>query len=135
MKRLKYLFLFFSAGILLWSCGSLSSKKKHVQKETPIEIAKDSTEYEVIIIDTGYDLFLHTEAKPKGFYSKEYLENKNRIYTTIWNNRVKNPRQFSPTIYESTIDYDPNIDYGYDLNYNLYNYFKFAEKKYHIKLQ
>jgi len=132
MKTLKQLILLFSLTFFMMSCGALHNKNN---SKNTVKIAKDKTEYEVLIIDPGYELFLKTEAKPKGFYSKNYLESKNRRYVQIWNSRVRNPRKYNPSIYENIIDYDPSIDYGMDLNYNLYNYFKFAEKKYHMKLE
>ena len=64
------------------------------------------------------------------FYSENYLENKNRYYVNIWNNRAKNPSNYNPNIYENIIDYDFNIHYGLEVNYKLYNYFKFVEYKY-----
>ena len=47
----------------------------------------DSVEYELIIIDPGYDLWLASVAKPMGYYSKEYLESWNQQYILEWNNR------------------------------------------------
>ncbi len=36
--------------------------------------------------------------------------------------------------YDSYIDYNPNIDYGLDLNYKLYYYFRYFEEKHGIRL-
>ncbi|MGO2102488.1 MAG: DUF6146 family protein, partial [Psychroflexus halocasei] len=33
------------------------------------------------------------------------------------------------------IDYQPHIDYGYEVNYMLYHYFLFFEQKYNQKLR
>ncbi len=35
---------------------------------------------------------------------------------------------------DSYIDYRPNIDYGLDLNYKLYYYFKYFEERNNIRL-
>jgi hypothetical protein len=48
--------------------------------------------------------------------------------------RAQNIGQFNPTIYENLIDYQQNIDYGYEVNYKLFNYFLFAQKKYKMNL-
>ncbi len=135
MKTLKQIFIIFSVGLLVWSCSSSSIKNKRIHKEKPVVIANDSLEYEIIIIDIGFNLYLNTVAKPAGFYSQNYLENKNIFYVFEWNNRVRNPQSYNPNIYENTIEYNQNIDYGYDVNYKLYNYFKFAQQKYHMKLR
>ena len=37
-------------------------------------------------------------------------------------------------VYENIIDYQPNIDYGYEVNYKLFNYFLFAQRKYKMSL-
>jgi hypothetical protein len=44
-----------------------------------------------------------------------------------------NPFKFGD-FYESHIDYDALTDYGLDLNYKLYNYFRFVEDEYGINL-
>jgi hypothetical protein len=37
-------------------------------------------------------------------------------------------------LYDNYIDYKPNTDYGIDINYRLYYYFRYFEEKNHIKL-
>lgn len=134
MKLLKQIAVLFSIGLFFWSCGSSPVKNNSTQKEEPVVIANESLEYEIIIIDIGFNLYLNTIAKPEGFYSQNYLENKNRVFVANWNNRARNPQQFNPNIYENVIDYDANIDYGYDVNYKLFNYFLFAQQKYRMSL-
>jgi hypothetical protein len=87
-----------------------------------VRIANDSLEYEVIIIDPGFNSFLYGRAKPRGYYGQPYLENKNRFWVIEWNNRALNPQRYGGDMYEMRIDYDPLIDYGYEVNYMLYNY-------------
>lgn len=131
MKFLGYIYVFCICFIII-SCGS-PIKNIHT-KEEPVVIKNDSLEYEIIIIDQGFTTYLHTVAKPIGYYSQNYLENKNRIYVTIWNYRASNPMSFNANIYENKIDYSSNVDYGYDVNYKLYNYFEFAQRKYKMRL-
>lgn len=122
--------------IFIWSCSSSPVKTKNNPKEEPpVVIKNDSLEYEIIIIDPGFTLYLNTIARPEGFYSQNYLENKNQFYVTTWNYRASNPIQFNPNIYENRIDYNPTINYGYDVNYKLFNYFEFAQRKYNIRLR
>lgn len=104
-----------------------------IQGDT-IRIANDSLEYEVIIIDPGFSTWLNSIALPRGYYSQSYLENKNRFYVTEWNNRVLRPDRYDPTLYEMRIDYSPNINYGYEVNYMIYNYMIYFQNKYHQKL-
>jgi hypothetical protein len=58
---------------------------------------------------------------------RNLLENKNRFYITEWNNRVLQPQRFDPNLYEMTINYDPTVDYGYEVNYLIYIYDLFSK--------
>ncbi len=133
MKLLKQLLFIFTIGIFLWSCGS-SNLNNTIEKEEPVVIANDSLEYEIIIIDPGFTAFLNSIAQPEGFYNQSYLEARNRAWVTSWNQRFLNPNQYNTSIYENMIDYQQNIDYGYEVNYKLFNYFLFAQKKYKMNL-
>ena len=134
MKLFKQILLLFTIGIFLWACGSLPINNKISTEEKPVVIANDSLEYEIIIIDIGFNTFLNSIAQPEGFYSQNYLEARNRVWVLEWNNRVRNPLQFNSNIYENNIDYQSNIDYGYEVNYKLFNYFLFAQRKYKMSL-
>ena len=134
MKVLQYSVI-LCFGFLLFCCGAPTTVTKHLPKEEPVVIANDSLAYEIIIIDQGFNLYLNTIAQPAGFYSQNYLENKNIFYVSAWNIRVNNPFTFDPSIYENIIDYTSGVDYGYDVNYKLYNYFEFAQRKYRMRLR
>ncbi len=134
MKVLKYTSLVLIAFITFYACGTSPIKNNSQTKEEPVVIKNDSLEYEIIIIDPGFTAYLNSIAKPEGFYSQIYLENKNRMIVPIWNNRANNPLSFDPNIYENQIDYSPHINYGYEVNYKLFNYFMFAQQKYRMRL-
>ena len=134
---MKYLFQYLAFSIVclfLFACGSYPVKNSKESKEKPVIISNDSLEYEVIIIDVGFTLYLNTIAKPKNYYSLNYLENKNNMYVTNWNLRALNPSKFNSPIYENRIDYSSQIRYGLEVNYKLFNYFQFAQQKYKIRL-
>ena len=99
-----------------------------------ILIASDKTEYEIIIIEPGFNFWLLSIAKPEGYYSQSFLENRNQIYVITWNQRVLQPAQYDPNLYQLQINYDTNIDYGYEVNYKLYNYFIYFQRKYNQRL-
>jgi hypothetical protein len=121
---------------LLLSCGSpkpnIVFSKDH--KAEPVRIANDSLEYEIIIIDPGYNTYLKTIAHPRTFYDLKFLESRNLIFVIEWNNRVVNSLKDHSKIYENEIDYKANINYGLEVNYLLYNYFQYAQRKYKMKL-
>lgn len=99
-----------------------------------VRIGNDSTEYEIIIIDPGFNIWLNRIAQPRGYYSQNFMENRNRIYVTNWNIRVTQPLQYDANLYMFRIDYEPQIDYGYEVNYMLYNYFIYFQRKYNQRL-
>lgn len=131
MKNLLYIVFL---GLAIYSCSSTKERNFDTQAATvqndTVRIANDSLEYEIIIIDPGYSYFLNAVARPEGYHSLSYLENKNRFLITDYNNRVRSPQLYNPNIYEMEINYDPDINYGYDVNYKLYNYFVYLSQKY-----
>jgi hypothetical protein len=115
------------------SAVSSADKPKTGSNDT-IRIANEELHYEVIIIESGFDFWLHSNAHQRGYYSQSYLENKNYRYVLEWNNRVLQPQRFDPNLYEMTINYDSNVDYGYEVNYLIYNYMIYFQNKYNQKL-
>lgn len=130
---MKTLITFLVISIFLISCNSTVKTTSITNSNLPegaVRIANDSLEYEIIIIDIGFESYLHSIAKPANFYSQSYYEIKNKFYVTEWNIRAQNPLRYNSSIYENVIDYNFSTDYGLDVNYKLYNYFKFVEYKY-----
>lgn len=105
-----------------------------VSKKDTIRIANEELHYEVIIIDSGFSTWLETRSYPRGYHSQSYLENKNKLYVSEWNNRVMQPQMYNRNLYEMTIDYNSNIDYGYEVNYLIYNYMIYFQNTYKQKL-
>jgi hypothetical protein len=136
MKNSIYiLFLIFT----LFSCTSSKYAISNADKTTvpisdTVRIANDELEYEVIIIDSGFSTWLITSAYPRGYHSLSYLESKNQLYVSEWNNRVLQPQRYNSNLYEMTINYDPNIKYGYEVNYLIYNYMIYFQNTYKQKL-
>jgi hypothetical protein len=139
---LNFIIIFIFAMVLI-SCGStkeslaISNDEKvafeQVEGDT-ITISSDKTEYEIIIIEPGFYTWLNSIAKPEGYYSQSFLENRNYLMVLEWNQRVLQPMRYNPNLYELQIDYIQNIDYGYEVNYQLYNYFIYFQRKYNQRL-
>ena len=136
MKRIiLLLFLVFS---ILIACN-VSQDKKSFDKKPKLEndtvrISNDAIEYEVIIIDGGFTSWFNSYAKPRNYYSQSYLEARNRVWVLEWNRRAMLPWQYNSNLYEMTIDYQTNIDYGYEVNYMLYNYLVYFQLTHKQKL-
>lgn len=124
---------------LIMSCGTSNrvvkpSQETNTTEQDTVKISNDDLEYEIIIIEPGFNVWLQTIAKPEGFYSQSYLESRNRVWVTEWNNRVLQPYVYDPNLYEMQIDYNPAIDYGYEVNYKLFNYFVYFQIHYKQRL-
>ncbi|MGB5316648.1 MAG: DUF6146 family protein [Robiginitalea sp.] len=116
---------------------AISSSEKDAFEETtgePVVIADKEKEYKITIIDPGFYSWLKSFARAEGYYSQSFLENRNAIYVLNWNQRVLLPGQYPSNLYEWPIDYDPQTDYGYEVNYKLYNYFIYFQRKYNQRL-
>ena len=132
---MKYFLYIFFLGAVIYSCSTtrdrqLQDPQATVAENDTVRIANDSLEYEIIIIDPGFSYFLNAVARPEGYHSQFYLEDKNKFLVTDYNLRVRQPQRYNPNIYEMEINYDPKIDYGYEVNYKLYNYFVYLSHKY-----
>jgi len=136
---MKYILIIFGLTFLIYSCNTPKStiNEKEIiptdQVADTIRIANEELEYEIIIIDIGFESWLVTQ-KPITYYSNSYLKIKNDFYVVEWNIRVNQPFIYDPHLYEMAIDYDSFIDYGKEVNYKLFMYFQFFQQKYKQKL-
>lgn len=100
-----------------------------------IKIQNDSLSYKLIIIEPGFNGWLATQ-RPRGFYEQSFLEVRNIHYVNAYNTRVLDRRNTKDReLYPFLIDYQAGIDYGYEVNYMLYHYFIYFEKKYNQNLR
>ncbi len=146
MKEMRLTLSLWSILLIAVSCGStnktvnipaISDAEKESFKQIEgdtIRIANDETEYEITIIEPGFNTWLKSIARPEGYYSQSFLETRNRIMVLNWNQRVLEPQRFNSNLYEMQIDYQQHIDYGYEVNYKLYNYFIYFQRKYRQRL-
>ena len=103
-------------------------------KTDTVSISSNETDYEIIIIEPGFYNWLLSKARPRGFHSQQYLETRNQLLVQSWNQRNLQPQVYDPNLYELRIDYDNHTDYGYEVNYLLYNYFIYFQLKYNQRL-
>jgi len=127
--------------LIVSSCKSIDNPKpvndereESLVANDTVVIDSDENSYEIIIIEPGFNVWLASTARPRHYYSQQYMEARNQIYVNNWNIRVNQPLQFDPNLYELSIDYNNREDYGYEINYKLYNYFIYFQLKYKQKL-
>jgi hypothetical protein len=121
--RLKKIFIF---AFILFSI-LLEAQQKTREIADTLTIKSDKTEYEITIIEMGFNQWMNSNAKPRGFYSQNYLENYNKRYVAFWNNRASQGR-FND-VFPFLIPYEFHVDYGYEVNYMLFHYFQFIQFK------
>ncbi|MQP53417.1 hypothetical protein GFJ95_11325 [Flavobacterium sp. LMO9] len=123
---------------ILLACNSSKTEKKFDDKpkleSDTIRIVNKKIEYEVLIIDIGFSSWFNSNAKPRNYYSQAYLEARNNVWVLEWNRRAMLSSQYNPNLYEMSINYDTHIDYGYEVNYMIYNYLVYFQLKYNQKL-
>lgn len=137
---MKPIFLKLSIPVLLlffFFCGSkpinykFKKNNSNITVTDSIAIVHKDTNYEIIIIDAGFNIWLQSMAKARNYYSQSYLEISNRNFVTNWNIKVNQSSKNNEDLYIMNIDYDSNTNYGYEVNYLLYNYFIYFQEKYH----
>lgn len=135
MKKIFYT-LILAAFVI--GCASTNTKKDiaNTADDTSdtVRIANDSLEFEILIIEPGFNNWLVTQ-QPRGYYEQFWLETRNSIRVITYNNRVLNSTQYDPNVYIQQINYEQGVDYGYEVNYLLHNWFKFFEQRYGQKLR
>ncbi|MFV9551527.1 DUF6146 family protein [Algibacter sp. PT7-4] len=138
MKKTIYILLVL---VFLFNCNTskkTTSKKEerleNLKQNDTVKIANDDLEYEIIIIEPGFNFWLASRARQRGYYSQQFLEARNIQNVIAWNQRVIQPQRFDPNLYELQIDYQQGIDYGYEVNYMLYNYFVYFQLTYNQRL-
>lgn len=88
----------------------------------------DTTEYELLIFDPHFDTWMLKNSEPVGFYKQSYLERWNSILVRQWNNQLGRTSR-SDCRPETYIDYDTSVDYGIELNYKLFYFFRYMHEK------
>lgn len=128
---MKYLIIFLS--IFLMSACTPQNKTTNNPEAAEIkpEMNEDG-EWDIHVIDTQYDYFLNAIAKPMSMYSEGYLKSRNAFLVTEWNSYYFSARYRN--VIESSIDYDPNEEYGLKFEYKLYQVFAYVQWKYGLKL-
>jgi hypothetical protein len=89
-------------------------------------MAEDSTQYEIIVMEPGFETWFIANSKPEWYHSQEYYENWNRQYTHAWNAKINSfPHGH---LLNNPINYEDNIDYGLEINHKLFYYFQYVER-------
>jgi hypothetical protein len=118
--------------LFVFSCGPQNkiaeNKENHEIKPTKNE----DDEWELDVLDTQYEYFITAVAKPMSMYSESYLKSRNTFLVTEWNSNFFTGKYRN--VIESTIEYNPNENYGLKFEYRLYQVFAYVQWKYGVKM-
>lgn len=118
--------LFIISLLALWACSGIRETSRVLIESEEI-VSEDTLQYELVIIDPGFETWFITHGKPAWYHSQSYLETWNRQYVTAWNARYMNGK--GNRCCDTYIDYQFHVDYGLELNHKLYWYFRYVELK------
>ncbi|MGM0635865.1 MAG: DUF6146 family protein [Bacteroidota bacterium] len=94
----------------------------------------DSISFSISIQEEGFEEWL-TQQSAGEKLSQTYLKSENKKFIKEFNKRAQNKIVPKAELYQQPIAYNPSNDYGYEVNYILYQYFIFFEEKYNQKLR
>lgn len=107
---------------------STSNKMMTVRDKNLIDIKQDEQEeYELLVLDPGFETWFITTWSPAKDRSYEYYRMWNQRYVNAWNYRSTRSR--SNELFHNTINYDSAINYGMDVERKLYYYFRWVDTK------
>ena len=136
---MRYLLAIFLFTCFFASCESSKQTVSQNDQVSPsatvdtIRIENKELEYEIIILEMGFESWLATQRSPN-FFTQATLESRNKFNVKEWNRRVMMPNGYNSVIYTQQINYDETVDYGMEVNYLLYMYFEFFQQKYNQRL-
>lgn len=110
--------------IVFAACSTQKNIELKKVDNTTAQQDSDSLSYELVVLDPGFDSWYATHSKPSWYYTKGYYEYWNQRYVNAWNYEYQS-KHFSKTL-EGYIDYDPNTDYGLEINHKLFYYFQYV---------
>jgi hypothetical protein len=121
------------AGIIAFFACAWAPARVEAQHSGPLaHKSQDSTQYEITIIDPLFDDWYLKNFNMAEDRTDMYYRSQDLIAVMNWNYYFHTGRYYN--VIESYIDYQPNIDYGINVNRKLFWYFKYIKETYGIPL-
>lgn len=112
--------------VLLLGCTS-SGRLLRAPAENIIDISQNEEEYELVVLDPGFDTWFATSWSLSKDRSSAYYSSWNNQYVSEWNYKARQPH--TSQFFDNVIQYDPTTDYGIEVERKLYYYFRWVETK------
>lgn len=95
------------------------------ERSADVEITSDSTEYGLETFDNKFKTWYEMHGTPANSKSQDYYEAWNKQYVSAWNQKAASGQAGS--FFERIVGFKPNVDYGFELNHELFYYFQYVE--------
>ena len=117
--------LIFVLSLYLWVGCTSQSRMHQATDKNLIDIKQNEDEYEVMVLDPGFETWFATTWSPAKDRSQEYYSSWNQQYVTEWNYKASRPS--TAKFFNDFINYDPTVRYGIDVERKLFYYFRWVE--------
>lgn len=121
---MKQVIFWFGVILLIVACSTQKGVVK-VSSNNVESIVEDSLEYDLETFDGRFEAWYLLHKSPAMYRSQQYYETWNRQYVSAWNYNAISGRNKS--FFEPIVGYEYNVDYGFELNHELFYYFQFVE--------
>ena len=121
---MKQIMIWIGTVLFIVACSTQKGVVK-VNSNSGESIVEDSVEYELETFDGRFETWYQLHNSPATNRSQQYYENWNRQYVSAWNYNAMSGRKNS--FFEPIIGYEFTVDYGFELNHELFYYFQYVE--------
>lgn len=128
MKKILFLILMIVSATQCTTQNPANASEKSTMKPEK----NSDGDWDLEVMDSQYIYFLNAIAKPITMYTESSLKSRNTFLVNEWNNYYMTGKYRN--IIESSIDYDPQENYGLKFEYKLYQVFAFVQWKYGLRL-
>jgi hypothetical protein len=124
--------IFWLGIILLIAACSTQKGLVTVKSNIGESSVEDSLEYALETFDGKFESWYQLHNSPAMYRSQQYYENWNRQYVSAWNFNAVSGRKNS--FFEPIVGYEFNVDYGIEINHELFYYFQYVEQVLKIQI-
>ena len=124
--------LFWLGIVLLIAACSTQKGLVTVKSNIGESSVEDSLEYALETFDGKFESWYQLHNSPAMYRSQQYYENWNRQYVSAWNYNAVSGRKNS--FFEPIVGYEFNVDYGIEINHELFYYFQYVEQVLKIQI-
>ena len=124
--------LFWLGLIILIAACSTQKGLVTVKSTIGESSVEDSLEYALETFDGKFESWYQLHNSPAMYRSQQYYENWNRQYVSAWNYNAVSGRKNS--FFEPIVGYEFNVDYGIEINHELFYYFQYVEQVLKIQI-